>query len=237
MAARERTQFLANQGALYRRLGDPVKALELSASVEKLYQADRYNDSEIGVLRNIGTARVMDMADPEGALEAFSQAAKLARDSSNRRGAVQASLYRSEALRFLHRFSEAAKDANYALEGARTSGLVEEQWRALYVLGRIEEAEGHGGAARNRYLEAVHLIEAIRAGLQTGTLRSEFLADKRDVYDALIDLRLRDSGPALRSAPHARIAPHPLRRASQEDFRTAGPFFNQVDDGYVRAPV
>jgi tetratricopeptide (TPR) repeat protein len=192
---RERAQFLANEGALYRRLGDPVKALELYASAEKLYQTDRYNDGEIGVLRNIGTARVMDMADPEGALEAFSQAAKLARDSSNRRGAVQASLYQSEALRSLHRFSEAAKDANYALEGARASGLVEEQWRALYALGRIEEAEGHGGAARDHYLEAVHLIESIRAGLQTTSLRDEFLADKRDVYDAVIDLRLRDSGP------------------------------------------
>jgi tetratricopeptide (TPR) repeat protein len=195
MPARERAQFLANQGALYRRLGDPVKALEIYASVEKLYQADRYNDGEIGVLRNIGIARVMDMADPEGALMAFSQAAKLARDSSNRRGAVQASLYRSEALRLLHRFSEAAEDAKYALEGARASGLVEEQWRALYVLGRIEEAGGHGDAARNHYLEAVDLIESIRTGLQTASLRTEFLADKRDVYDALIDLRLRDSGP------------------------------------------
>src|SRR5262249_55593182 len=126
---------------------------------------------------------------------AFSQAAKLARDSSNRRGAVQASLYESEALRFLHRFSEAAEKANSALEGARASGLVEEQWRALYVLGRIEEAEGHGAAARNHYVEAVDLIESIRTGLQTASLRSEFLADKRDVYDALIDLRLRDSSP------------------------------------------
>jgi len=192
---RERAQFLANEGALYRRLGDPVKALELYASAEKLYQDDHYDDGEIGVLRNIGTARVMDMADPEGALEAFSQAAKLARRSSNRRGAVQASLYQSEALRSLHRFSEAAEDANYALEGARASGLVEEQWKALYVLGRIEEAGGHHSAARNHYLEAVHLIESIRADLQAASLRSEFLADKRDVYDAVIDLLLRDSGP------------------------------------------
>jgi tetratricopeptide (TPR) repeat protein len=195
LPARERAQFLANEGALYRRLGDPVKALELYASVEKLYRADRYSDGEIGVLRNIGTARAMDMADPEGALEAFAQAAKLARDSANRRGAVQASLYQSDALRFLHRFSEAAGKANYALEGARASGLVEEQWKALYGLGRIEEAEGHGSAARDHYREAIDLIESIRTGLQTASLRSEFLADKRDVYDALIDLRLRDSGP------------------------------------------
>jgi hypothetical protein len=136
-----------------------------------------------------------DMADPEHALTAFSAALNLARVSSNRRGAVQASLYRSDALRLLHRFNEASEDANYALEGAESSGLVEEQWKALYVLGRIAEKEGHGGAARKNYVEAVDLIESIRTGLQTASLRSEFLADKRDVYDALIDLRLRDGAP------------------------------------------
>jgi tetratricopeptide (TPR) repeat protein len=195
MPARERAQLLANQGALYRRLGDPVKALELYRSAQKLYQADRYSDGEIGVLRNTGIARVMDMADPEGALAPFSEALDLARNSSNRRGAVQAALYRSEALRLLHRLSEAAQDAKYALEGARSSGLVEEQWRALYVLGRIAEAEGHGDAARKNYLEAVELIESLRTGLPTASLRREFLVDKRDVYDALIDLRLRDDAP------------------------------------------
>lgn len=195
LPARECAQLLSNQGALYRRLGDPVKALELYASAQRLYKADRYSDGEIGVLRNTGIARVMDMADPEGALAAFSEALNLARHSSNRRVAVQASLYRSEALRLLHRFSEATEDAKYALEGAKSSGLVEEQWRALYVLGRIAEEKGYADAARKNFVEAVNLIESIRNGLQTASLRSEFLADKRDVYDALIELRLRDDAP------------------------------------------
>jgi len=195
MPARERAQLLANQGALYRRLGDPVKALELYRSAHALYQSDRYSDGEIGVLRNIGIARVMDMDDPQGALAAFSEALKLARDSTNRRGAVQASLYRSEALRLLRRFNEATADAKYALEGAKDSGLIEEQWRALYVLGKIAEEEGDLNAAHKDYVEAVGLIESIRMGLPTASLRSEFLADKRDVYDALVDLRLRDYAP------------------------------------------
>jgi tetratricopeptide (TPR) repeat protein len=196
MPARERAQFLANQGALYRRLGDPVKALELYRAAQVLYQGDRYSDGEIGVLRNTGIARVKDMADPEGALAVFSEALKLARDSSNRRAAVQASLYRSEALRLLHRSKDAAADAQYALEGAKSSGLVEEQWRSLYVLGRIAEEEGHNDAARKDYAEAVALIESMRTDLHSASLRNEFLADKRDVYDALIDLRSRDGAPA-----------------------------------------
>ena len=195
MPARERAQLLANQGALYRRLGDPVKALEFYRAAQELYRADRYSDGEIGVLRNEGTARLKDLADPDGALVVFSEAFKLARNSSNRRAVVQASLYRSEVLRVLHRLKEAEVDAKNALEGARSSGLVDEQWRSLYVLGRIAEAEDRRDAARDNYTEAVGVIEAIRTGIRTASLRSEFLADKRDVYDALIDLRLRDGAP------------------------------------------
>ena len=195
MPPRERAQLLANQGALYRRLGDPVRALELYASAQELYRDDRYSDGEIGVLRNTGIARVNEMADPEGALTVFSEALQLARNSSNRRAEVQAGLYRSEALRLLHRLKEAAADAQSALEGAKSSGLVEEQWRALYVLGRVAEEQGHEEAARKNYRDAVALIESMRAELQTSNLRNDFLADKRDVYDALIDLRLRDGAP------------------------------------------
>jgi len=195
MPPRERAQLLANEGALYRRLGDPVKALELYRSAQDLYQADRYSDGEIGALINIGIARAMDMADSSGALVPFSEALKLARNSSNRRGALKASLYRSEARRLLRRFNEAAADAQYALEQAESSGLVEEQWRALYVLGRVAEQEGHRDAARKNYEKAVDLIESMRMGLPTVSLRSEFLADKRDVYDALIDLRLSEDAP------------------------------------------
>src|SRR5262249_36486038 len=100
-----------------------------------------------------------------------------------------------ECLRVLHRLKEAGADARYAVEGAKSSGLVDEQWRSLYVLGRIAEDEGQPDAARKNYAEAVALIESIRTGLRATSLRSEFLVDKPDVYDALIDLRLRESAP------------------------------------------
>jgi tetratricopeptide (TPR) repeat protein len=192
MPAHERAQLLANQGALYRRLGDPVKALELYESAQELYESDRYSDGEIGVLRNTGIARAMEMSDPEGALVAFSSALRLAFDSSNRRGAVQARLYRSEAYRLLQRLREAVADAQSALEAAESAGLVEEQWRSLYVLGRIAEQSGRRDEARRNYADAIALIESIRTGLNEPSLRTEFLADKRDVYDALIGLRLQD---------------------------------------------
>ena len=71
-------------------------------------------------------------------------------------------------------------------------GLVEEQWKALYSLGRVVEAQGRRDDARRSYEQAITAIESVRADLQAIALKSEFLADKRDVYDALIGLRLSD---------------------------------------------
>ena len=197
MPARERAQLLANQGALYRRLGDPVKALELYKSAQELYAFEHYSDGEIGALRNIGIARAIDLGDLQGALGAFDEALKLAQRSGNRRGIIQATLYRGEALRRLHRFDDASAEAQSALEGAKSTGLVEEQWRALYLLGRIAEENGNANRARKAYADAIAGIESLRTGLQTTSLRNEFLADKRDVYDALINLGLKEQAPPV----------------------------------------
>ena len=193
---RERAQFLLNQGALYRRLGDPVKALELYRSAQDLYAVERYSDGEIGALRNIGIARAIDLDDLRGALDAFSTALRLAQMSSNRRGIVQSSLYRGETFRRLGRLKDAAADAQAALATAKAAGLVEEQWRTFYLLGQLAEDQGDRDVTRKYYASAISLIESMRAGLQTVTLRGEFLADKRDVYDALIKLRLKEGAPA-----------------------------------------
>jgi len=195
MPPRERAQLLLNQGALFRRLGDPVKALELYRSAQELYAIEHYSDGEIGALRNIGIARAIDLSDLKGALDAFSTAVRLAQASSNRRDFVQSSLYRGETLRRLHNWKDADSDAQAALETAKSAGLVEEQWRTLYLLGRIADDGGDSSGARKQYESAIAVIESMRAGLQSAALRNEFLADKRDVYDALIRLRLNDNAP------------------------------------------
>ena len=195
MPRNERAQLLLNQGALYRRMGDPVKAIELYRAAQSLFAAESHRDGEIGALRNIGIARAVDLDDLSGALEAFTAAVRLARQSSNNRGVVQASLYRAEVLRRLDRLPEAEADARTASEAARTAGLVEEQWKALYALGRIAEDSGRAGLALDCYRQAIGIIESVREGLQRISLRSEFLADKRDVYDSLIALRLREPSP------------------------------------------
>ena len=192
MQPSEEAQLLINQGWLFRRLGDPIKAMQMYRQAQALFAREQHRDGEIGAWRNIGIAYALDLNDHQRALDAFEAALKLARGSSNQRGEVQALLYRGETLRRMGRLDDAAADLEIALGGATRVGLVEEQWKALYSLGRAVEAQGRRDDARRSYEQAIAAIESVRADLQAIALKSEFLADKRDVYDALIGLRLSD---------------------------------------------
>jgi CHAT domain-containing protein/tetratricopeptide (TPR) repeat protein len=190
----ERAQLLVNEGALYRRLGDPVKALDAYAQAQALFSGSHHADGEIGALRNIGIAKGLDLGDLHGALDAFSQAERLARAAGDTRGLVQAELYSSEVMRRLHRLNEARSLSESARDGARTAGLIEEEWKALYVLGRIAEEEHKPDDAVKLYQQAIEKIEGTRARLAAPSLRTDFLADKRDVYDSVVSLRLTRPG-------------------------------------------
>ena len=193
----EYAQLLLNEGVLYRRLGDPIKALEVYRSAQAVFSEARHRDGEIGALRNIGIARAIDLDDLEGARDAFTRALNLARASSDARGIVQAALCRAEVFRRLGRLSESKEDLQTALAGAGKTGMAEEQWKCEYGLGRLAESEGTPAAAEDLYRQAIRHIESIRAGMRRTTLRSEFLADKREVYDALIALTLRKPDPSV----------------------------------------
>ncbi len=192
MQPSEEAQLLINQGALFRRLGDPIKALEAYGQAQVLFARVQHRDGEIGAWRNTGIAYALDLNDHRRALGAFDTALRLARQSSNRRGEVQALLYRGETLRRMGRRADAAVELQAAMNGAAQAGLIEEQWKALYSFGRTLEAEGRIADARRSYERALAAIESVRSDLRAVALRSEFLADKRDVYDALIALRLSE---------------------------------------------
>jgi CHAT domain-containing protein/tetratricopeptide (TPR) repeat protein len=195
MPPNEYAQRLLNEGVLYRRLGDPVKALELYRDSQAVYRTARYSDGEINALRNIGIAKAMDLGDLQGARQAFTAALELAQQSSNSRGMVQANLYLGEVLRRLKKYKEASEHLNAALAAAEKAGLVEDQWKTLFSLGRTNEETGDLPAALDDYRKAISVIESVRSGLRT-PLRIDFLADKRDVYDSLIALELRQSSPS-----------------------------------------
>lgn len=192
----EQARLLLNLGVLYRRLGDPVKALETYRRALRLLERDQNHDAQISALKNIGIVRALDFADLSGALHAFTSALDLAQRAGNRRESMQARLYRGEALLRRGALGAGAREFATALSAARELGTAEEAWKALYGLGRAARARGEEDVAARRFREAIVSIESARAGLQLPALKGEFLADKRDVYDALIELTLPSAGTA-----------------------------------------
>jgi CHAT domain-containing protein/tetratricopeptide (TPR) repeat protein len=202
----EQAQLLANLGVLYRRLGDPVKSLETYDQARQLFARDRHVDGEIGVLKNRGIVLALDLGRLDEAERDFSSALDAATAAGNRREMLHAHLYRAETLLRAGNARRAESDYAEALTLARELRTPEEEWKALYGLGRTSS-----GAERLQHLtQAVATVESIREGIRIPTLRSDFLTDKREVYDALLAARLADGSPpaelfGLLERSHSRV--------------------------------
>ncbi len=196
LSSSEEARLLTNLGALYRRLGDPRKALDTYRAAQRMFAREQHADGQLGVLKNIGILLALDLDNLPGALETFTSAVALAERAHNRREAMQAHLYRGESLYRLDQLDRAKQEFETALVAAKELGTTEEQWKALYGLGRTAERGGNDDLATSYFRRAIASIEAIRSRLQLSSLKSEFFADKRDVYDALIGLLLHQPDTA-----------------------------------------
>lgn len=186
----------ANLGALYRRLGDPQKALDEYRKAQHSYALEHDVDGELGVMKNTGIVLALDLHHLEDALRTFISARTMAVQAKDRREAMQAFLYGAETLYRMERVAEAKRQFEAALSEAVALGTVEEQWKALYALGRIAERQGDPVLAEAKYRDAIARIESMRSKIQLSPLRSDFFADKRDVYDGMIELLLKRSDTA-----------------------------------------
>ena len=187
MPAQEQAQLLTNIGALRRRLGDPRKALDTYREAQSLYAKATHRDGEIAVLNNIGIVYALDLGDFRAATASFSSALVLAEKSGDRPLALHARLYRGEAYYRAGLLRESTADFTLALDTARALGAKEEEWKALYGLARLAATQGDSSGARQLLISAVTVIEALREKAGGASLRAAFLADKRDVYDLLIE--------------------------------------------------
>ena len=192
----DRAHLLTNLGALYRRLGDPWKALDSYRAALGLYSKRHDADGEISVLKNIGIVYALDQGDLALAQRFFQRALTRAVETHNQREEMQGHLYLGETLLRKGVIKAGHERFQLALMQARHLGTKEEQWKALYGAARSEELSNEPGKAEVDYREAIAIIEASRSQLQLSALRTEFLADKRDVYDALITLLLKQSDAA-----------------------------------------
>ena len=67
MQPSEEAQLLINQGWLFRRLGDPIKAMQTYRQAQALFARAQHRDGEIGAWRNIGIAYALDLNDHRAA--------------------------------------------------------------------------------------------------------------------------------------------------------------------------
>jgi CHAT domain-containing protein/tetratricopeptide (TPR) repeat protein len=186
----------ANMGAVYRRLGDPKQALLFYGYADEYYAKEKDIDGELGVLKNSGIVLALDLGRLQDALKTFDRVRALAEKTKNQREAMQALLYRGETLYRMGKLPEAEKEFTAALAAAEQLGTVEEQWKAVNALGKIALKNGQRESAEAKFRDAIQRIESLRSQLQLSRLKSDFLADKRDVYDALIKLFLERNDAA-----------------------------------------
>lgn len=192
----QQAQVLVNQGALFRRLGDPYKALDAYEAARADFAAARDAAGEASVLTNRGIALALDLARPGDAALSFSDALAVATTAGLRREALLAQLYRGEALLRDGRPAEAGPDFVAARALAAALETREEEWKALFGLGRVAAAGGDVAGARAAFDRAITIIDALRERLGVPATRAEFFQDKREVYDARIAAGLGVDPPA-----------------------------------------
>jgi CHAT domain-containing protein len=196
LSARDVGHINANLGVLYRHLGDPQNALQSYGYADEYYAKEKDADGELGVLKNTGILQALDLGQLQEALKTFDRVYALAQKTKNQREAMQALLYRGETLFRLDRLAYAQTEFSSALAAADQLGTVEEQWKAIYGLGKIALKNHQREIAEAKFREAINRIESVRSKLQL-SIKSDFFADKREVYDALIKLLLeRRDAPA-----------------------------------------
>ncbi|MEO8660379.1 MAG: CHAT domain-containing tetratricopeptide repeat protein [Bryobacteraceae bacterium] len=228
----EEAQLLTNLGVLYRRLGDPVKALEYYGEAGRLFTQDRHMDGELTVLMNRGIVQALDLDDLAGAYKTFESARRLAQEAGSRREEMQALLFGAETLYRRGEYPQARGQFLQALAAATGLGTGEEEWKALYGLGRVALRSGDDNGALVLLERAAGKIESLREKLRLTGLKSDFFADKRDVYDALISIGLK-RGDAARvfgwmERSRARVL---MDRLHVEGVTDLAAFQARLDDG------
>jgi len=182
-------RMLANMGALYRSLGDPYRARELYGEALARFRVAKSAHGVSGALKNLGIAEAVEFRNYGEARRLFEQVLRMAAESGNRREQLLAELYLAETAFREAKWEEAERRWRESVAVAVETKAAEEEWRGLFGLGRVAEARGGDGG--QWYAKSIAKIESLRQQTSRGAARGEFLATKRDVYDARIRRLLR----------------------------------------------
>jgi CHAT domain-containing protein/predicted negative regulator of RcsB-dependent stress response len=237
-------------GDIYRDLGDTrkaeryykearlekdtvsVRAGSLQASLDMrlgdVVSANKYFTAEGSVAgEGISSLRLSEILIQAGrtdsALLMLDQAAGMFHQSQNLQGIANAQLLKGRLL---------VDKGNYALakplldSASQADEYPETVWQAWFHTGRMYEAQGQDMKAIESYKNSISVIEKIRGNLTIDEFKSIYFDNKRDVYDRLINLMLKNNLPTegLQFSEQARArAFYDMLSNRKIDFRGATP--------------
>lgn len=190
--------------------------------------ASRYYSSEGSVTGNAITSLrmaelLMNAGKPDSAFYYLSIAGSAFHSIGNRQGLSNTYLLKGKILNDAGNYSMALAVIDSAL---RFSEFPDIKWRAWFERGRVYENSGDDARAVMAYRNAIDIIEKIRGNLTVDEFRSIFLENKREVYDRLIRLLMKNRMPdeAFRISEQARArAFYDILAGKKIDFRGALP--------------
>ncbi len=206
-------------GDIYRDLGDisnaeryykiarqikdtaSVKTGSLQASID-LRTGDIARASEYYLIEGsqtgsaVSSLRLSEMliqnGKPDSALILLDQAGEMFRGSRNVQGAANVQLLKGRLM--VDKGDNTL--ASGLLDSARQAAdFPETIWQAWFHLGRMYENKGQDDKAIESYRNSISVIEKIRGNLTIDEFRSIYFDNKRQVYDRLINLLLKNDKP------------------------------------------
>ncbi|MBF0261147.1 MAG: CHAT domain-containing protein [Magnetococcales bacterium] len=183
---------LNNRGLIERQRGEPAAALASFQSALALDEA-RHDKHHMGnSLRNIGITQLKLKRLPE-AEAALRRAEALALETGDRILQAKGWLALAQLERVRDHAKEALEGFERTAELSKKIGLAEVRWRGLTGAAGALRSLGRDEEALERHVEAIQVVEGLRAPLGIDTLRHGFLEDKQELYRDMIVL-LADRG-------------------------------------------
>lgn len=168
-------------------LGDPGRAMEYFERVPSIVGREPSREQQATLSLHLGYAW-SDLGKPNSAHEEFEVAIQLCRELGDARNLLYGSVFLGRSLRELGRHDEAISWLEDAAKRAKTAGIQEGRWEALYELGRTRAASGNAAGGVRDFETALALIDDVRSvEVPTGNRIRFFGGRPQDVYNALVD--------------------------------------------------
>ena len=191
----EIANIIHNTGLVYREMGRYKEALD---AFDQALEIDTRLKSRWAVAYDLRNKALtyLRMGQADTSMPLFERAAAEAGSIGNRVNEAKALLGLGDAHLATGNQREAEKAFNDALALSRSMALRETEWRSLYGLAKLRLAANKRQEAIPLLVEAINIIENVRADIKIDQLKESFIDNKLSVYETLVAL-LADMGKVV----------------------------------------